>query len=248
MTIARLITMPASNFSEKARWALDYTGIPYVEERHAYFLHKLPVRRAGGKGTVPVLVTDDGVYPESDDILAWADRNPAAAARLFPDDDEKRRQVEELVALCGDTMGKASGPWLTCHVMANTALAKRVVADGVPKWQRAVLPAFMPVGRLLMRRRRDVTSDGLAKARRDVSAALDVIAERLSDGRPYLVGDHFTAADLTFAALSALVLMPAKFGGTPLVPAEFPDGRADVEAWREHPAGRFVMDMYEKHR
>ena len=39
--------------------------------------------------------------------------------------------------------------------------------------------------------------------------AFDVIAERLADGRPYLCGDRFTAADVTFAALSAALTVPS---------------------------------------
>ena len=34
-------------------------------------------------------------------------------------------------------------------------------------------------------------------------AVFDSVGERLADGRPYLMGDRFTAADLTFASLSA---------------------------------------------
>jgi glutathione S-transferase len=39
--------------------------------------------------------------------------------------------------------------------------------------------------------------------------------QRLSDDRPYLCGDRFTAADLTFAALAASVLMPPSTGALP---------------------------------
>ena len=53
----RLITIPISHFCEKARWALDRTGVPYREERHVQLVHRLYVRRAGGGTTAPVLVT-----------------------------------------------------------------------------------------------------------------------------------------------------------------------------------------------
>ena len=38
------------------------------------------------------------------------------------------------------------------------------------------------------------------------------MAEMLADGRPFLLGDRFTAADLTFAALAAPVVLPPRYG------------------------------------
>ena len=45
---ARLITIPFSHYCEKARWALDYCGVPYTEDAHLPGLHIRPTRRAGG--------------------------------------------------------------------------------------------------------------------------------------------------------------------------------------------------------
>src|SRR5689334_24896004 len=80
---ARLVTIPISHFCEKARWALDRAGVQYAEERHLQLLHVVFSRRAGGHGTVPVLVTEDGaVMADSSDILRWCDaRGPAERAR-----------------------------------------------------------------------------------------------------------------------------------------------------------------------
>ncbi len=41
---------------------------------------------------------------------------------------------------------------------------------------------------------------------------LDFVAELLADGRPYLCGERFGAADLTFAALSAAIVVPPIYG------------------------------------
>lgn len=49
-----------------------------------------------------------------------------------------------------------------------------------------------------------------------VRALFAELGERLQGGRRrYLVGDAFTAADLTFASLAALVLLPEQYGGRP---------------------------------
>jgi glutathione S-transferase len=57
--VLRLITIPISHYCEKARWALDRAQLPYREERHVQVVHRIAARRAGGRNTVPVLVTHD---------------------------------------------------------------------------------------------------------------------------------------------------------------------------------------------
>ena len=78
---------------------------------------------------------------------------------------------------------------------------------------------------------------------------LDFVAELLADGRPYLCGERFGAADLTFAALSASVVVPPVYG----VPLPQPDVlppacAALVERAREHPAGRYALALFAEHR
>ena len=66
----------------------------------------------------------------------------------------------------------------------------------------------------------------------------DAVAARLDDGRRYLCGDAFTAADLAFAALAAPVLVPPQYGVALPQPVELPsDMAAAVQAFRDHPAG-----------
>ena len=95
----------------------------------------------------------------------------------------------------------------------------------------------------------DLSRKAVATAKGDVLQAFDEVAARLGEGRRYLVGERFTAADLTFAALSAAVIWPQQYGSPLPQPADVPnDLAAEVESFRSHPAGRFAMRLYASER
>ena len=75
------------------------------------------------------------------------------------------------------------------------------------------------------------------------------MAELLADGRPYLCGERFTAADLTFAALAAAAIIPPGYG-TPLPQPDELSGPVDavVRSFREHPAGAYALELFRTHR
>ena len=80
-------------------------------------------------------------------------------------------------------------------------------------------------------------------------AAFDAIAARLADGRAHLTGDRFTAADLTFAALAAAVVLPPEYGVPLPQPEDLPSPvRDDVERFRAHPAGVYALALFENLR
>ena len=78
---------------------------------------------------------------------------------------------------------------------------------------------------------------------------LDGVAELLADGRPYLHGERFGAADLTFAALAAPVILPADYGVTLPQPEELDEVTARiVERARAHPAGQYALKLIAQER
>lgn len=78
-----------------------------------------------------------------------------------------------------------------------------------------------------------------------MSAALYRI-EQERQGRPYLVGDGLTVADLTAAALLSPALQPPEIQYP--ITVDFPPYLADSRATvMQHPA-RWVADIYRLHR
>lgn len=245
-----LVTIPISHFCEKARWALDRARVDYEERAHLQILHWAAVKRAGADGkTVPVLVCGDTVLSESADILAFADERAPEALRIYPDDPQARAEIRALEQDFDDRLGPEGRRWMYEHMRGQRALVKRYAPTGVPAWQRLGLPVAYATVAKIIDRYLGVNAESAAHGLGEVRATFDEVAERLADGRPYLAGDRFSAADLTFAALTAAVLMPPEYGVPLPQPDELPPAMgAVVRELREHPAGRFALRMFREER
>ena len=242
----RLLTIPISHFCEKARWALDRAGLDYREEPHVQGVNRIVSRRAGGHGTLPVLLCEAGVLAESEDILRFTDRHVPAERRLFPDD------APEVTPLCRELdagLGPDGRRMIYAHMLPRKQLMLRYNDAGVPAWEDRMMRALFPVAARWGARELGVRPDTLERDRPRVRAAFDAIAERLADGRPYLCGERFTAADLTFAALAAALVLPPGYGTRLPLLGELPEPVArEVLAFREHPAGAFALRMFATER
>jgi glutathione S-transferase len=244
-----LITIPISHFCEKARWALDRSGVPYRERAHLQVFHRFAVRRAGGGGTAPVLVWDGRVLADSADIVEAASAQAPRSLRLFPDDQRVAAEARALQRDFDERLGPEGRRWMYYELRGRGDIAREYGCTGVPAWQRRLLPLVYPVAVRIIDRVLDVRPETAAGAEVVVRATFDEVAERLADGRPFLCGESFTAADLTFSALAAAVLMPPEYG-VPLPQPEVLPARmaAKVEELRSHPAGAHALRMFREER
>jgi glutathione S-transferase len=246
---ARLVTIPISHFCEKARWGLDRAAVDFVERPHLQLIHVLAARTAGGGRTVPVFVSDSGeVLADSPDILRWVDMQIDPEHRLYPE-GELGAEAAVLEAWLDNGLGPDGRLWMYHETLPVVRDLQRWALAGVPRWERLVFRASGPVVGAAIRRYLRIDRASAAAALDRIDRVFDDIARRLSDGRAFLLGDRFTAADLTFAALSAPLLLPALYG-SPLPPLEsMPDALArEVRRFRTHPAGTFADRLYREHR
>ena len=223
--------------------------MPYREERHVQGIHRFAARRAGGGATVPVLVTPGGVLGESAQILAWVDQRTPPEQRLFPAEPAARDEVERLCRRLDEQLGPRGRRLMYIHMLAQRELMLRFNNEGVPTWEDRVIRCGWPLVVRFARRELGIRPGIEAEDEAAVWRELDFVAELLADGRPHLCGERFGAADLTFAALSAAVVVPPVYG----VPLPQPDVLAPrtaalVGRVREHLAGRYALALFAEHR
>ena len=252
--LPRLITIPFSHYCEKARWALDRRGVAFVEEAHLPVLHTRATRAVGGRST-PLLVIDDGgqqrSLTDSTDILRYADAAGTRGERLFPPADSV---VGGEVAALEDRFDEFLGPharrlayfFLLDDGPAMRQLLKRAA---VPAFERALALSALPLVKLMLRRGLKISADGAARSRVRLEELFADVDARLADGRRFLVGDRFTAADLSFAALASPLVMPPACERYLLPLTAFGEPfRRSVDQWRATRAGAFAMAMFDSER
>lgn len=247
-----LLTIPMSHYCEKARWALERLGVDYEEVRQLQGFHYAHALAWARSPTVPVLRIDGLVLKDSTEILHHLDRRAPAPARLFPEDAAKRREVEELEARFDEPFGVDTRLWVYSGFFhgGNIERLIPIAAQGAPRWQaRAMLPLFPLVRGFITRRLGGLSAARVEAAVARSRATCDAVAARLADGRPYLCGDTFTAADLTFACMGAPLVLPREYGIRLPELEEMPEPmRPLVEEMRAHPAGAFILRLFREDR
>lgn len=244
-----LITIPISHYCERARWALGRAGVDYDERPHLQLVHWVAVRRAGGGRTAPVLVWGDRVLADSAEIVCAADEQAPPERQLYPGDPGAAAEVRALEDDFSARLGPQGRLWMYHGLRGQRDIAIAYACTGVPAWERRVFPLVFPLAARIIDRYLGVTPAAAARAETEVRATFAAVAARLADGRPYLCGDRFTAADLTFSALAAAVLMPPEYGVPLPQPGELPAAMAAVvRELRAHPAGAHAMAMFRDER
>lgn len=244
----RLITIPMSHYCEKARWGLAHAGVDYVEEAHLQVFHYLAVRRHGSRGMVPVLITGTGAVADSTSILHCLDSRLPDTGKLYP--GQQRQEIESLEEYFDERLGVETRRWVYFHWMNLSACeVLKTAAHGVPAWQRLIAPLLFPLLRSYLNRRLAISPANVDRGTAVIAGIFDEVAARLDDGRPYLCGSRFTAADLAFACMAAPVILPPEYG----IPLPTPDqaplpARDDIRRFRAHPAGQFALRLFAENR
>lgn len=190
--------MPASPWSEKARWALDHHRIEYVEEAYTPMLSepalRWRLRRARGRVTVPVLFAEGEAYTDSFDIAEYAERR-GGGPPLF------RRGLERAIAgwnQVSEAAMRAGRALVSFRVAGDPQAQSEALPDRVPGPLRRPLGPVARVGIRFLQKKHAVSDDEHV-SRALLRARLGELRAALADGRHFLLGE-FSYADIAMAA------------------------------------------------
>lgn len=231
-----------SPYNEKARWALDFKRLPHRRVDLMPGPHAGRVRKLSGQTSTPVVTIDGRPVAGSAAILAELDRltpePPLATADAEVRDIERRFD---------DDWGPRIRRKVLALLLEDYGYFTRVFAEGQSLAQRMIYRAVLPLAAGMVRRGNGIVGpESIADGQAALEEALDFVAER-SRATGYLVGEGFTAADLTAASMLAMAVDPPDSTMARPQPMAKSFG-AWVASSQAHPGAAWVRAIYARHR
>lgn len=209
------------------------------------------VDRHSTRYSTPVLVLDDGrCLCDSGDIVRWADeRFGTPETTLYP--APQRGEIELLERELEERLGGATRRIAYFMLFEQPGLLSALAERNVGPGQARVFRLIAPLGVAFIRRGLGIHRASFDKSLQRLRPYLDTLVPRI-EGRRYLFGERFTAADLTLASLLALVLLPSRAEGyvasLPRLDELGAEGAALVQSFRQHPIGQYCLRLFAMER
>ena len=234
-----------SHYNEKARWALDYKGIPHVRKAPPPMLHTAWAFAMTRTATFPVLKLNGSTIGDSTRIIEALERSHPEPA-LYPADPAQRARALELEEFFDEELA----PHIRRALFAEVTRDREAFAwAAAPTGGRAVHAGFKSTAALagpLLRLRFGINEESTRQGWDKTVAAMERLESELG-GRDYLVGDSFTVADLTAASLFHPLVRPAEAQYE--LPEPLPDALVERRSeLASRPGFKWVQDTYRRHR
>jgi glutathione S-transferase len=241
----KLLEFPHSHYCEKARWALDYKGIPFQAVAIMPGYHVITVRKYAPDTSVPVLLDDKEVVQGSSEIIGYIEQKHPSHS-LTPRDADERRACLEIEHTMDVRLGENIRQILYYRLLAYPDFIRYCFTHPMPGYQQWIFSLFYPIVRNKIYKTYVVSAAKVEQARREFDVAMGEIEKKLSR-RQYLVGEQFTRADLSVASMLSLLVMPPEHP-FPWKAIPDPKARTFYDEYRDHPVYEWVGKMYRDHR
>jgi glutathione S-transferase len=245
-----LITFPPSLDSELSRFLLAHYRIPHQEYRHVIIFSSFYSLWHAYTVRFPSLSGDSYRLNTVRKIIDYFDPLASQDRKLLPESDDSEQAQADWTFFNG-RLGAATSVFGYYHLLPHREIMIKPLSGGAPQFEvnavRYVYPVFSGLLSLLLRLNAKHASEAMAEIR----AVMQIVDERIADGRQYLLGEHFSLSDMAFAVAAAPVLFPDSYGGGGTLPP-LEDAPAELQAlvkeMRERPSGQMALRIYREHR
>lgn len=260
MTTPVLYIFAISHYCEKARWALDYLNIEYRLQHLSLITYGKFVRGLGVADTcLPVLTAGSLTLQGSSRIIDWAEAQ-SRPGRSSPErislekrslevdnitDVSSAREIEQRL---DDVAGVHVRRFYYADALLNQPQKVRPIFCANLTWQEQIM-LRLAWGRICkyMIRGLDLGVEQGRESRRIIETELDWLDGLLADGRAFLLGEHFSRADIAAASLLSPLVLPLEHPTYHNL--QLPPGvAADVAGWQERRSIRWIGDIYRNYR
>jgi glutathione S-transferase len=237
--------LKVSNYNEKARWALDYTGIPHRRRALVPGRHEPVAKSLAGGSTLPVLVIDGEAIGDSTKIIEALERRYPDPP-LYPPGPIDRRRALELEDFFDEQLGAYVRLLFLHHALPDARLMLGAFTPDLRGVSRGFAQLTFPTLRPRIRSQFHIDSRAVARAYDKIRQAGSRFRSEVNpDG--YLSGPGFTVADLTLAAIIAPVVAPPAFP-YPQPQRDHPRLAPLREALDREGLLEWSLEMYSRHR
>lgn len=246
----RLYTFAMSHYSEKVRWVLDHSHLPYEEVCMTPVFHIRPALKMGGCGqtTLPILQNGDQYVQDSSRIVLWLEQAQGGLMLLPKESREQVLKTSEKF----DQMGRDVARFLYANSFGHSDQhIRQLWTEHASAWQKLVIKTAYPLIRKGFERKLGIHKpSGVERARQRIEDAvtwLDAQVYKQQAHQPFLIGGRLSLADITAASLLAPIACPAQhpvYGD-----AAYKQAMASACApWANRPAMKWVRQLYSEHR
>jgi len=196
------------------------------------------------RGTLPVLDLDGERIVDSTRIVQSLERRDPQPA-LYPDDPDERQRALELEDFFDEHAGHDLRRVAFYDLRDDPDYVSAFLTTGRSAATRRIFRVLLaaPGSMAHANRRYRLNAEDAAASRITLAAALDRVTDELQPSG-YLVGERFTVADLTAAALLFPLAWPAE------LQYDYPDppDSPSMKSFEAHPALDWIRDIYRRHR
>jgi glutathione S-transferase len=236
-----------SHYCEKARWALDYKEIDYEIKNLIPGPHLFHTKRLAANTSVPIFVEAGKAIQDSTEIITYLDQKYPQKP-LTPPSAELKKEAMELEEYFDEEVGLHLRRLFYFYVLEDRRLATSLLLQAGPRYGRPLYFFGFPLLKALMKKGMRIHAGSARRSEERLRTALKNLDQRISKNK-FLVGDQFTRADLSAAALLASLCRPPQhdfsWPSVESMPRELRDFRREMEG---APFFNWVLGIYNEFR